>query len=175
MIDRGVERTWVACEDTVPNGKGEEQVKTAFRLGRKAGVWLVVAMLLAACRHAPPEQRLREEIARMQAALEARQPDAVMEGVAGDFRGPDGWDRHVLRRTMQVGLLARGQVGVTLGRLRVEMGQGHATARFDALLTGGTGRWLPEEARAYEVETGWREEGGQWRLVSAEWTPVGGP
>ncbi len=173
MIDPGVERTWVACEDTVPNGKGEEQVKIRTRSGWIWPLVLACCALLAACRHEPPEQRLRAEVARMQAALEARQPDAVMEGIAADFRGTGGLDREMLRRTMQLQLLARGKVGVTLGRLRVDMGQGSATVRFDALLTGGDGRWLPEEARAYEVETGWRESGSDWRLVSAEWTPVG--
>lgn len=175
MIDRGVEPTRVACEDTVPNGKGEEQVKTPAGVGWTWPLLLACCALLAACRHEPPEQRLRAEVARMQAALEARQADAVMEGVADDFRGSGGLDREMLRRTMQLQLLARGQVGVTLGRLRVEMGQGNssATVRFDALLTGGNGRWLPDEARAYEVDTGWREIGGDWRLVSAEWTPVG--
>ncbi|MDG2526942.1 nuclear transport factor 2 family protein [Stenotrophomonas sp. HITSZ_GD] len=148
-------------------------MKTASRIGWSWLAWLMALAVLAGCRHEPPEQRLRGEIARMQAALEARQPDAVMEGVADDFRGEGGWDRDMLRRTMQLQLLARGQVGVTLGRLRVDMAPGHATVRFDALLTGGDGRWLPDEARAYEVETGWREEGGDWRLVSAEWTPVG--
>jgi len=105
----------------------------------------------------------------MQAGLEARDPDAVLARVSADFRGPEGMDRDLLRRSMRLQLLARSQVGVTVGRTRVEMGQGHAIVRFDALLTGGQGRWLPDEARGYEVETGWREEGGEWRLVSARW------
>jgi len=173
VIDHGVEPTWVTCEDTVPNGKGEEQVKTNARFGWTWLTLLACCALLAACRHDPPEQRLRAEIARMQAALEARDPEAVLAGVASDFRGPGGLDRDMLRRTMQLQLLSRGRVGVTVGRLQVDMGQGSATARFDALLTGGDGRWLPEEAQAYEVETGWREESGQWRLVSATWVAAG--
>jgi hypothetical protein len=36
-------------------------------------------------------------------------------------------------------------------------------------VAGGTGGILPEQAQLYEVETAWRLEDGEWRLLSAEW------
>jgi hypothetical protein len=62
-------------------------------------------------------------------------------------------------------------LGVHAGPLTVEMQPGHATVRFQAALTGGDGGVLPEAARLYDVETGWRLEDGEWRLVSVAWTP----
>jgi hypothetical protein len=53
----------------------------------------------------------------------------------------------------------------------VQLQPGHATARFSAALSGGSGRLLPDAAQLYDVETGWREEDGEWRLTSARWTP----
>jgi len=47
----------------------------------------------------------------------------------------------------------------------------HATVAFDAALTGGSGRLLPDAARLYSVETGWRLDDGEWRLTSATWEP----
>jgi hypothetical protein len=127
-------------------------------------------LVLAGCNRAPPEQRLRGEIARMQHALEQRQADVVMEGVAQDFYGEGGLDRDMLHRTMALRMLANARVGVSVGPLDVALRQGQATVRFQALLTGGDGRWLPDQAQAYDVVTTWRDETGEWRLVSAEWT-----
>jgi hypothetical protein len=41
---------------------------------------------------------------------------------------------------------------------------------FTAALTGGPG-WLPEQAQVYQVQTGWRLEGNDWKLISAQWKP----
>ena len=35
----------------------------------------------------------------------------------------------------------------------------------------GSGRLLPDAARLYSVETGWRLDDGEWRLTSATWEP----
>jgi hypothetical protein len=51
------------------------------------------------------------------------------------------------------------------------MQPGHATVRFEAALTGGSGNVLPDAARLYGVETGWRLDDGEWRLTSASWKP----
>ena len=47
-----------------------------------------------------------------------------------------------------------------------------ATVRFSAVVTGGSGRFLPERAQAWEVTSGWRDEGGDWRLYYAQWKPL---
>lgn len=134
---------------------------------------MVIGLLgLAGCGREPPEQRLRAEIGRMQEAVERRQVDEVMAGIAGDFYGEGGLDREMLRRTMGLRMLANAQVGVTTGPLDIALGPaGHATVRFQAVLTGGQDRWLPERAQAYDVVTAWRDEDGRWRLSSAQWKP----
>src|SRR5690606_41533634 len=63
-------------------------------------------------------------------------------------------------------------LAVDTGPLRLELGEGHAVVRFTALLRGGSGGLLPDAARVYQVETGWRLEQGRWWLASARWTPV---
>ncbi|HEX5755951.1 MAG TPA: nuclear transport factor 2 family protein [Arenimonas sp.] len=128
------------------------------------GLWLA----LSACSREPPEQRLRASIAAMQAAAESRSGDGVLEHVADDFIGPRGMDRDGLRRYVAVAMLGNQRVGVTLGPLEVEMQGERARVRFTAAATGGQS-WLPERGRVYQVDTGWRMAGGEWRLVSAEW------
>src|SRR5690606_17145964 len=63
---------------------------------RVAAICLLLGCL-AACSSAPPEQRLRERIAAMQAAVEDGQPGEFMSGVAEDFVGEGGMDRRQLR------------------------------------------------------------------------------
>ncbi|KFN51486.1 DUF4440 domain-containing protein [Arenimonas composti] len=124
--------------------------------------------LAAGCSRPPPEEALRETIAAMQEAAEARDAAALAEFVAVDFVGPGDMDRDGLRRYAAVLWLRHREVGVTLGPLDVEMREPHATVAFSAVVTGGQGV-IPERAQAWQVHTAWRREGDDWRLISADW------
>ncbi|WP_374604973.1 nuclear transport factor 2 family protein [Arenimonas sp.] len=146
--------------------------------GKAHGVWfraaftaLVLALLAlaAGCARTPPEQALRETIAAMESAAEARDSDALVDHFADDFAGPGGMDRDQFRRYLALIWLRNRDVGVTLGPLEVELaGQDRARVNFTAAARGGTG-WMPERAEVYQVKTGWRLEGDEWKLISADW------
>lgn len=127
--------------------------------------------LLVGCSRPPPEQALRETMQSIQFAIEQRDASQVEDHLADDFVGPRGMDRDGARRLAALTFLRHRDVGVTLGPLDVSVLREHATVRFDAALTGGSGRALPDAARLYDVETGWRLVDGDWRLTSARWTP----
>ncbi len=142
----------------------------AWRWWALSAVVLVIVMAgLGACSRPPPEQRLREAMGSLQAAIEQRDAAALAAHLAEDFVGPDGLDRDGARRMALVMLRRHRSVGVTLGPPDIELNDGHATVRFTAVLTGGAGG-LPKAAGMQDVSTGWRDEGGQWRLTSARWT-----
>lgn len=135
-------------------------------------LWMLLAlgMVLAACQRTPPEQRLRATIAGLQSAIEQHDASALQDAMAEDFIGHGGLDRDGARR-MAVGTFLRYRdVGVSLGPLDIDLRQEHATVRFTAALTGGSGI-LPDSGQVYDVETGWRLEGGDWLLVNAQWKP----
>lgn len=127
-----------------------------------------VLVLAAGCARTPPEQALREAVAAMAEAAEARDSDALASHLADDFAGPEGMDRERLRRYLAVIWLRNREVGVTLGPLDVELMGDRARVDFTAATRGGEG-FLPDSARVYQVETGWRLEGGEWKLISADW------
>jgi hypothetical protein len=146
-------------------------------LARRAVVAMAAAVLpvlLAACGAGdPPELRLRADIESLQAAIEAREGDRIGDFLAADFIGPQAMDRDGALRMARLAFLRYRAVGVSVvGPLDVEMqGRDHARVRFDAALTGGSGALLPDSARVWSVDTGWRLEDGDWRNTSATWEP----
>lgn len=131
---------------------------------------LVFAFVLAACSRTPPEESLRRTIGQLQASIEKRDAEDLADGIAEDFIGPDGMDRKAARRLAALIFFRNKQVGVTLGPLEIEMVQGGATVHCTAALTGGSGM-LPTSGQVYDVTSQWRQEGDEWKLVSAEWEP----
>jgi len=143
---------------------------------RSPGAWatLLLAALLvlgASCSRTPPEQRLREQVSAMQAALEARDARAFMDGVGEEFVGNGGMDRAALQQVIRTQVLADMRIGITLTPTEVALHGDRATVRFTAMTTGGSGRFVPDRGQVYEVTSGWQDVDGQWRLYSAEWKP----
>lgn len=140
----------------------------------QARAWLSMLMalglVLTACQRTPPEERLRTTIAGLKTAIEQHDTSALQDTMAEDFIGPGGLDRDGARRMALGTFLRYRDVGVSLGPLDIDLRQEHATVRFAAALTGGAGI-LPDSGQVYDVETGWRLEGGQWLLVNAKWKP----
>ncbi|GAA5074420.1 nuclear transport factor 2 family protein [Lysobacter panacisoli] len=140
-----------------------------YRTVVRCGAMILLGVALFGCARTPPEQRLRETVGQLHDAIERRDAAGLREVLAEDFVGPGSLDRDGARRMAQLTFLRHREVGASLGPVSVEMTPGHATARFSVALTGSSGAVLPDAARLYEVETGWREEDGEWRLTSAEW------
>ena len=62
------------------------------------------------------------------------------------------------------------RVARELGPLDVKLFDQRATVTFTAALSGGEGL-LPDRVQVYDVDTGWRLDGGEWKLISAKWKP----
>ena len=136
-------------------------------------VLLVCAALAPpGCSRTSPEQALRDQVSALQDAVEARDAGAIRGLLADDFVGPGGMDGEGAVRMARLAFLRHRDVGTTVaGPLRVALREGDATVSFDVAVTGGSGSLLPDAARLYSVETGWRLENGDWRLLSASWEP----
>jgi hypothetical protein len=142
-----------------------------YRTGSKIAFAFMLCML-GACSRGEPEQALRQRVAELQTTLESRDASAVQQFLAEDFAGNDGLDRRQAR-AMAVMVSARYKsVGVSFGPLDVTMQPpANATVAFGAFTTGGGDGPLPQRIQAWDVETAWRESGGQWVLYHAKWTP----
>lgn len=114
---------------------------------------------------------LRETLAAMQQAAGSRDAGTLMRPVAEDFIGSHGLDRDGLHRVVRLQFLRHASVGAHMGPLDIELFGERARVRFTVVLTGGAGGLLPESGQIYDVDTGWRLDDGQWRLISAAWQP----
>ena len=110
---------------------------------------------------------MRDTIAAMQAASEARDVDALFAPIAEDFTA-ESMDRQRFRAYVAVLMLRNHAIGASIGPLDVQLLGDRARVDFTVFLTGGPGA-LPENANAYRVQTGWRLEDGDWKLISASW------
>ncbi len=142
---------------------------------KAAATVLVVVALFAACRRTGPEQQLRQDVAQLQAGVQARDLSSIRSALADDFDGPEGMDRNAAVRLAQVMYLRNQRINAVFGPLRVTLlpsaaNPDHATVEFSAALTGGSVGALPDTARVYQVRTGWRLQDGDWRMTSADWT-----
>jgi len=138
-------------------------------------LWLlgVLAGLPACGGKLTVEQQVIAAIRDMEASIEAGERRAFMAYVSDDFRGQGGsLNREQLRALliMQLNRYQRLQ-GQLFPIQVVETGAGAASARFQALVTGGPG-WIPENGQVFEFETHWRLVDGDWLVHSADWTPA---
>lgn len=150
------------------------------RQRRPCAPWLatmlvVLAMAVSACARTPPEQALREAFNGLLQTVEARDAAGLRGFLAEDFIGPDGLDRDGARRMAALYLMRHDGVGASTGPLDVAVQDDHAQIRFSVVLTGrASARMLPDSARAWQVDTGWRLVDGAWLMTSAHWSPVAG-
>lgn len=139
-----------------------------LRLASLRVIACLVALVIAGCSRTTPEEKLRETIAQMQTAVEAREPRAFVEHVSADFIGsPGGLDRDGLRNLLRGILLSQQRVGVTLGPMSVKLyGNDRARLETRAFVTGSGGAF---DSDSISIVSDWRLEDGDWRCIAATW------
>ena len=131
-------------------------------------------LVVSACSRSDPKQAVRAQVEALQQAIDARDAGAVEDLLAEDFSGNEGMDRRGAKQLAAAVFLRHREIGARLGPVTVELrGKGEAIARFSVLATGGSGGLLPEQGQVYQVQTGWRLQDGDWKLLNASWTPPG--
>ena len=137
-------------------------------MGRLILIALVV--LLVACSRTSDEQRIREAMAAMQQAMEARDPRAFMSHITEDFVGNEAEvDRNALANLLRIEVLRNDRIGVTLGPIEIDMQGYRAKAQVLATFTGGSGGLLPEHGSVYAITSSWKHQGSEWRCYNARW------
>lgn len=136
---------------------------------RLVTVFALLALLLPACRRTPDEEQVRAAVAAMVQAVEAGLARGVGAPLSDDFDGNAGQlDRPGLVGMVRLLSLRGDHVGVVMGPLSIEPRGDRLVVSFTVTLTSG-GRLLPDQLGVYQVESGWRQEDGEWRCYTASW------
>lgn len=138
--------------------------------------WVAITILLcvgvlglSGCRHTPDEEQVRKAIAATAEGAEAGKAGDTVAALTEDFDGNAGQlDRKSLANLIRLYALRGQKVHVLMGPMDVQRRGERMVATFTVTLTAGVGV-LPDNAGAYEVETGWRKEDGEWRCFTASW------
>lgn len=142
---------------------------------RRAGLVVVLAASLAGCSQPAAEEAITSAIKALAAAIEARQSSTVMGYLDDEFTLDESrqgtLDREALKRLMMlvfyrhreisIGLT---QINVTLDPVRTDL----AEASFNALVAGGSGGLLPDQAELYRLQSQWRRNGDDWQLLQLQ-------
>ncbi|MCA1779439.1 MAG: hypothetical protein LC637_08675 [Xanthomonadaceae bacterium] len=115
-------------------------------------------------------ERIRVILAEMAQALVQGDVGDFLDPIADDFIAAErGLDKSAVRLVVMRERLARRSISVQRLNTRVEvLSETRATADFELIATGGDS-WLPDEGRLWRIETGWRLDRGDWKLVTARW------
>lgn len=150
--------------------------KTATRIAAYILLLSAQLLLLGGCGKAPPpgaEAAISQHIEEMAEGIRNRRSGDVHTHLAEDFQldqGNQSMTRDDARRMMTAIFMRHRNISVNLTNIRVELDSGsssRASARFNALVTGGSGGILPDTAQLYRVESDWQLIDGEWMLVSA--------
>lgn len=149
--------------------------------GAAKTVWLralglaMLCLLLIACSKPAAEEQIRQQLAELESAVQARDASRIDSVLGENFAGPDGMDRRAARRLAAAIFLRHQAINTRTGPLQIEL-QGDDSARVSTtvMVSGGSGGLLPEQAEMYRFDSGWRQQGGEWRMVNASWQPLAG-
>lgn len=131
---------------------------------------LVLAMLVAGCSSNDGERRLRDVIAALQQSLQAGDAAAVPLHVSADFTGTAGMDRSQLERLVETQSGRYDAIDLMVGPLDIEFDDAQARVRFTAT-TRGLEADASTRGNVWRVDTRWRLEDGEWKLLAAQWRP----
>lgn len=136
------------------------------------------AALAAGCARSSPERELRDTVAKMARAIEAREPGDFLEHLADDFtRNSGAFGKREAKRVLAGVLLRNEKIAVTAVVTSVVIngergGEGdgeRAQVVLRVVATGGSGGLLPERGQTWEFDSAWRRERGRWKVFNAEW------
>lgn len=126
--------------------------------------------LLGACSQpVSNEAKLRQAVAKMEKAAEARQSGPILDYLSSQFIGNGTYRKANIQSMLRLFFSQNPHVRVFLHISRIQLRHGSAQLTCKVLLTGWNKSVLPEHARALVVDTHWQKRDGEWRVVRARW------
>jgi ketosteroid isomerase-like protein len=129
--------------------------------------------LLTACSRSDPQAALSEAADELQAALEAKDANRVLDLLHEDFaaQSPEEKGQEWARRTMTLAFTRYKNISIMVINQKNHINTQHpdrASSEAEVTLVGAEGL-IPDSARRYHVQLGWIKVDEKWKLLRLEW------
>ncbi len=132
--------------------------------------FLLIYGVLAACSEpASDETRLRQAIADMEKAAEARQTGPILDYLAEDFLGNQVYRKVNIRAMLLLQFRQNRHVHVYLRITELTIKGAQAQLTCQVILVGRGEKVIPERGRVLVIHSDWEKRDGEWRVVTAHW------
>jgi hypothetical protein len=136
-----------------------------------------LALALACSEAETPEQRVRAVLAALEESAQQRDAGAMKEHVSDAYSDESGNDKRTVSQLVAFHLLRNQSVHLLTRVQSLEIpAPAEAQASVLVAMAGtpieGPGALLAMRADLYRFELSFREEGGDWRIRSADWRPA---
>jgi len=139
---------------------------------------VLTAILASGCHSDTEQDKVRKVVHKVQQAAENKEIKQVLSHLSRTYKDPQGNNHDDIKNLLLYYFFRHAKVSVYIANLEARVEGSHATAAFQAVLSGRnktapTGDILPEALGAYNFDVTLARESGEWRIVSAKWDRSG--
>jgi hypothetical protein len=137
-----------------------------------------VLPLVFSCHKDTEQDKVKTVITDVQMAAEKKDIKKVIASLSKTYQDPQGFTYDTIKG-MLLGYFFRHQkISAYLTNLDVAVNDTAATAKFEALLSGGAkteslSTLMPDTLGLYAFEVSFKKESGDWKVTSAKWDRIG--
>ena len=126
---------------------------------------LVILVFLPACSEPlPDETRLRQAVAAMEKAVEAKQTGPILDYLAKDFLGNEMYHKANIRGILLLQFHQNRYIHVYLRIVELNIKDAQAHLQVQVILAGRDKKIIPEHARILVIDSDWLKRDGEWRV-----------
>lgn len=136
-------------------------------------ILVCIAQLLSGCDKAPDIEKIEQNLADMQEAVENKEFTAIREHLHESFIANDRLDTTEVKRLLQMYSFRHQSIDVAVLASETMMDPTYsdrAETTASVVVTGSSGL-LPSDGSARTVKIEWIKQSADWKVIKAEWRP----
>ena len=132
---------------------------------------LPILFIFSGCSEPPAEQAIRENIEKVESAIESHQRSAVTKHLSSYFVMNDKIDKKSTERMLMAAFLRHKNIEIIVSNITIEPNKSDAQrAKSTATVTlVGATNFMPDSGSIYQVHAQWQIESSAWRLMTLGW------
>lgn len=131
---------------------------------------IVTIGFMAACSEpVPDEARLRQAVAEMEKAAEAKDTRPILDYLADDFLANKTYRKAKIRGMLFLQFRQNQHIHVYLHITELKITDDRAQLTCQVILAGRDEKIVPKRGRILVIHSSWQKRDGKWQVVRAQW------